>query len=157
MCVCVCVRVVLRRRWIALLHCAGPLCCAVQSVDQDGKMTNLQMTSEDEQQILSEKPALRQIYEAQVRTHKPLSGFVFPRLAVCWPRQPGSVSWVGCAGRLATCRLALRHMTCMCWACRRVSRVRRLGGDRSCALRCGLAAVILGTGTKPRGEGRMRV
>lgn len=36
-------------------------------MDQDGKMTNLQMTSEDEQQILSEKPALRQIYEAQVR------------------------------------------------------------------------------------------
>lgn len=40
--------------------------CAVQSQGADGKVTSLHMTLDDEKQLLSEKPALRQIYEAQV-------------------------------------------------------------------------------------------
>jgi hypothetical protein len=40
----------------------------VQSKGADGKVTSLHMTLDDEKQLLSEKPALRQIYEAQVRT-----------------------------------------------------------------------------------------
>jgi hypothetical protein len=40
----------------------------VQSKGADGKVTSLHMTLDDEKQLLSEKPALRQIYEAQVST-----------------------------------------------------------------------------------------
>lgn len=84
-------------------------------MDQDGKMTNLQMTSEDEQQILSEKPALRQIYEAQVRTYS-LSGFVFPVLQ--YAGRASLAQW-----GVAEAVLHPAVLRCvMCLACRRVRR-----------------------------------
>lgn len=38
-------------------------------VDKEGRLAQLRMTAEDEQQLLAENPALRQIYEASVSSN----------------------------------------------------------------------------------------
>jgi hypothetical protein len=46
--------------------CRAVFCCTPQSKAADEKMRTLEMTADDEEQLLREKPVLRQIFDAQV-------------------------------------------------------------------------------------------